>query len=191
MEGALIFGSVAAAAYIRFGGDLYRFSSYEYLLLKALLVSIICQVCLYYNDLYDFKVVTNNLELAIRLLQAIGSAYLILACISYLGVIFVFRQPYTISFYLAAFIVVGIELAAFTILQAGLMVKPIVAYALALMTVSVIHALVFLYNFIFISLPDLNYIIGEWLFWLAWTLFSVPLIRNVLTHSNRGSHYIK
>ena len=84
MEGALIFGSVAAAAYIRFGGDLEKFSSYEYLLLKALVVSIICQVCLYYNDLYDFKVVTNNVELVIRLLQSLGSAYLIIAFIYFI-----------------------------------------------------------------------------------------------------------
>ena len=64
-EGLLIFCAVVAAAYVRFAGDVDALAEYQYLLAKALLVSFTCQVCLYYNDLYDFKLVTNTIELII------------------------------------------------------------------------------------------------------------------------------
>ena len=83
-EGLIIFISLLAAAYTRFGGDIGTLANYSHLIPKALLVTIVCQLCLYYNDLYDFKVVTTNIELIIRLLQAIGTSYLLLAFIYFL-----------------------------------------------------------------------------------------------------------
>jgi sugar transferase (PEP-CTERM system associated) len=49
------------------------------LVLKILLVTAVCQACLYYNDLYDFKVSTNFNELGVRLMQALGFAAIFLA----------------------------------------------------------------------------------------------------------------
>jgi len=49
--------------------------------IKALLITALCQVCLYYNDLYDLEKTDNLVELSIRLLQALGVASIILAVI--------------------------------------------------------------------------------------------------------------
>jgi sugar transferase (PEP-CTERM system associated) len=51
------------------------------LFLKILLITFVCQICLYYNDLYDLKVVDAFKELGIRLIQALGVAAIILACV--------------------------------------------------------------------------------------------------------------
>jgi sugar transferase (PEP-CTERM system associated) len=72
----LIFGSVAIAARAHGGGtdiaaDLW----------KIALVTGLCQVCFYYNDLYDLTVVHSSRELLIRLLQAAGAASIIIALI--------------------------------------------------------------------------------------------------------------
>ncbi len=49
------------------------------LFLKIILISWICQTCLYYNDLYDFKITDSFSELSTRLLQALGASAIILA----------------------------------------------------------------------------------------------------------------
>ncbi len=49
------------------------------LLLKTTLITFVCQMCLYYNDLYDWKITIGFQELSIRLLQALGGASIILA----------------------------------------------------------------------------------------------------------------
>lgn len=40
--------------------------------LKALLIAFVCQLCLYYHDLYDLQIVKERGELFVRLLQAMG-----------------------------------------------------------------------------------------------------------------------
>src|SRR5262245_46731573 len=68
----LIFGSVALAAILEHTPDLPAN------LWKIALVTLICQVCLYYNDFYDLTVVHSNRELVVRLLQAVGAASIVL-----------------------------------------------------------------------------------------------------------------
>ena len=69
----LIFGSVALAALLQETPDLAAN------VWKIGLVTVICQLCLYYNDFYDLTVVHSNRELIVRLLQAAGAASIILA----------------------------------------------------------------------------------------------------------------
>jgi len=69
----LIFGSVALAASFQQTSDLS--SS----LWKIALVTVVCQLCLYYNDFYDLTLVHSNRELVVRLLQAVGAASIMLA----------------------------------------------------------------------------------------------------------------
>lgn len=108
IEGLVIFLSVVASAYILFGGDITLTTGYNLLLAKTLLITIVCQVCLYYNELYDFKVVVNNAELIIRLLQAIGTSYIILALIYYIlpGVI-IGRGIFLINLFLLILLIVS------------------------------------------------------------------------------------
>jgi sugar transferase (PEP-CTERM system associated) len=48
---------------------------------KIALVTLICQLCLYYNDFYDLTLVHSNRELVVRLLQAVGAASIVLAAL--------------------------------------------------------------------------------------------------------------
>jgi sugar transferase (PEP-CTERM system associated) len=73
-EALLIIGAVLLAAHARIGLD---FTQIE--VSKALLIAAVCQLCLYYADLYDFRVLCDRREVFLRLLQALGSASLILA----------------------------------------------------------------------------------------------------------------
>jgi sugar transferase (PEP-CTERM system associated) len=74
-ELVLIFGSVALAAAAQSTTDLAGN------LWKILLVTLICQLCLYYNDFYDLTLVHSNRELVVRLLQAAGAASIVLAAL--------------------------------------------------------------------------------------------------------------
>src|SRR3954466_14684990 len=58
----LIFGSVALAALVQNTPDLGAN------LWKIGLVTVVCQLCLYYNDFYDLTVVHSSRELIVRLL---------------------------------------------------------------------------------------------------------------------------
>ena len=44
---------------------------------KAVIISLIFQVCLYYNELYDLKEIDTYTELSIRLFQSLGVATII------------------------------------------------------------------------------------------------------------------
>jgi sugar transferase (PEP-CTERM system associated) len=46
---------------------------------KGAVVSALCMLCLYYNDLYDLTVVRSTREVFIRLLQSVGSALILIA----------------------------------------------------------------------------------------------------------------
>jgi sugar transferase (PEP-CTERM system associated) len=74
----LIFGSVALAALVQNTPDLASN------LWKVALVTVICQLCLYYNDFYDLTLVHSNRELIVRLLQAAGAASIVLAALYFL-----------------------------------------------------------------------------------------------------------
>ena len=70
----LIFGSVAIAARAHGSGSAVAAD-----LWKIALVTGLCQICFYYNDLYDLTIVHSSRELLIRLLQAAGAASIIIA----------------------------------------------------------------------------------------------------------------
>ncbi len=49
--------------------------------LKAILIAIICQACLYYHDLYDLRIISDRRELFARTFHALAAASLILAAV--------------------------------------------------------------------------------------------------------------
>ena len=71
----LIFGSVVLAALLQDTPDLAAN------VWKIVLVTLVCQLCLYYNDFYDLTVVHSSRELIVRLLQAAGAASIVLAAL--------------------------------------------------------------------------------------------------------------
>lgn len=80
-EGLVIYSSVMLACLIVFGPE--SFVS-RWLWLKILLITVICQSCLYFNELYDLSVIDSFLELSLRLLQSLGFVAIILAGIYFI-----------------------------------------------------------------------------------------------------------
>jgi sugar transferase (PEP-CTERM system associated) len=76
-ESVLITGAIALAAHLRLAGAGLPVDVW----LKAFLVATVTQLCLYYAELYDFRILSEPRELFVRLFQALGSASLILAVI--------------------------------------------------------------------------------------------------------------
>jgi sugar transferase (PEP-CTERM system associated) len=81
-ETVLIVGAVAVAAVVRLGSGAWAVMEQDNGLLKTLLIAYACQLCLYYNDLYDDpRVATDRRELLVRIFQALGATSLMLATI--------------------------------------------------------------------------------------------------------------
>ena len=83
-EAALILLAVVLAAWIRLGSSVVDVFFVEHGLLKALVIAVGCQACLYYADLYDLRIVADRRELFVRTLQALGAASLAMAAVYYL-----------------------------------------------------------------------------------------------------------
>jgi sugar transferase (PEP-CTERM system associated) len=49
---------------------------------KILLATAVCELCFYYNDLYDLTLVQRKTELIVRILQSAGAAAIVLAVVS-------------------------------------------------------------------------------------------------------------
>ncbi len=73
-EIVLISGSMLLATLVHGAAD-----NSATLVWKIALVTALCLLCFYYNDLYDLTVVHSNRELVVRLLQAAGAAAIVLA----------------------------------------------------------------------------------------------------------------
>jgi sugar transferase (PEP-CTERM system associated) len=80
-ETALILGAVVASAHFRVGGQSWPLVLAD-TLPKAVVITSVCQLCLYYGDLYDDPHAGGSrTELFIRTLQALGITLLILAAL--------------------------------------------------------------------------------------------------------------
>ena len=75
-ETAGIVGAVYLAALIRLG----QAGPWTVgVLPRALLIAAVTQLCLYFGDLYDFRIITDRRELFVRAVQALGATSMILA----------------------------------------------------------------------------------------------------------------
>ena len=78
-EGLLIFISIIFAVIMAYGFHFMVLD--QWLFFKTAIVALVCQAFLYYNDLYDLKSMKGYRELAVKLLQALGMASILLAAI--------------------------------------------------------------------------------------------------------------
>jgi len=84
-EGVIIFLSVITASLITNTSNPTTLDSA--VIFKAILVTLVCQICLSYADLYEIHTVGGIRELFIRLLQALGIATILIA-----GIYLIFPQ---------------------------------------------------------------------------------------------------
>jgi len=78
-ENALIVLGVWVAACVHIGQFNLALLYYPGLFGRALLITLVCQVCFYFNDLYDLKSLSSPLQILLRVLKTFGMASLILA----------------------------------------------------------------------------------------------------------------
>ena len=71
-EGVVIYVSVLAAALITTGPSALHEQPWFHA--KLFFITIVCQACLYYNELYDLNIIDSLKELAVRLMQSFGVA---------------------------------------------------------------------------------------------------------------------
>jgi len=83
-EGILIFLAVTLASFFLLGKDDGLLGTLKMVWAKVLLISIITQISLYYNDLYEFSTTDNAIDLTYRLIQSIGITSIALAIIYFL-----------------------------------------------------------------------------------------------------------
>src|SRR6185436_7385922 len=76
-ESLLIACAISVGVYLRLAGA----APAAGLVPRVLLVIVVCQLCLYYRNLYEFRVIANRSELLIRVLQALGAASVILSLV--------------------------------------------------------------------------------------------------------------
>ena len=85
-ETALIIEAVVVAVWLRLGDagwDEMMANGYGGFW-KIVLVAGVCQICLYYADLYDLRIVADRRELFVRALQSLGAASLVLAILYFI-----------------------------------------------------------------------------------------------------------
>src|SRR5215510_8307852 len=84
VEAMLLFGGLVMAGYMRLGaGDAENALIFRYGFYKAALATVFCLTAFYLFDLYDFVVMRDRRELVLRLLQALGLAWVALALTFY------------------------------------------------------------------------------------------------------------
>ena len=83
-EGILIFFAVVLASYLLLGRDVGMRNVVVMFWQNMLLISIVTQMSLYFNDLYKFEITENTIDVASRLIQSIGITSITLSIIYFL-----------------------------------------------------------------------------------------------------------
>jgi len=112
-EALLLFGGMIVAVYLRLGiADAEEALVWRHGLYKVGLATVFCLTAFYLFDLYDFLVMFDRRELVLRLLQALGLAWVALALVFYaVPQVMIGRGVSLISLPLALLLMVGWRVA--------------------------------------------------------------------------------
>jgi sugar transferase (PEP-CTERM system associated) len=80
-EGMIIFFAVVLASYLLLGRDVGMRTLVEMFWQNMLLISVVTQMSLYFNDLYKFEITDNTIDVASRLIRSIGITSITLSII--------------------------------------------------------------------------------------------------------------
>lgn len=138
LEGCIIFGSVMIASIILTYSESYWFDAF--LLLRIFLFTVICQTCLYYNQLYDFEIASSIIEVLIRLLQALGVSSIALAILYFVFPTAVIDQRiFILSIFLLMIFIMGWRLCYIHILNKGLFNESIIVLGSSDLAMDIFH----------------------------------------------------
>lgn len=119
LEGFVIFSSFLLSTALLTYSHSYWFDLM--LVLRILLITAILQTCLYYNDLYDFEIVSQIPEISIRLLQSLGVASIFLAGVYLLFPLVILDQKiYILSIFFLIFFIIFWRIGYLHILNKGM-----------------------------------------------------------------------
>jgi sugar transferase (PEP-CTERM system associated) len=108
LETVLILGAVALAAWLRVGTDWWLVVAVEGGLPKALYVAVVCQLCLYYADLYNTRIMNDRRELFVRVVQALGAtSFLLAASYFWFPALIIGRGVFLLAVFLVIAVVIG------------------------------------------------------------------------------------
>ncbi len=108
LESILILCAIALAAWLRVGADWWLVLAVEGGFEKALYVAFVCQVCLYYADLYNTRIMNDRRELFVRVVQALGAtSFLLAATYFWLPTLIIGRGVFLYAVFLVIAIVIG------------------------------------------------------------------------------------
>ncbi|MBF0467967.1 MAG: TIGR03013 family PEP-CTERM/XrtA system glycosyltransferase [Desulfamplus sp.] len=125
IEGAVIFFSVLLALVIFTYSNSFLFDLF--IILRISVVTVVCQISLYYNDLYDFEVASTVSEMIIRLMQSLGVTSIALAVIYfYFPMVIIDEVIFALSIFLLLVFVVAWRLIYISILNKGMFNESIV-----------------------------------------------------------------
>ncbi len=125
LEGVIIFGSILLATVLLTFSNSYWFD--VLLVLRISLITIVCQVCLYYNDLYDFETIPTIPEISIRLLQALGITSIALAFIYFIFPLTILDQKiFILSILFLLVFIIGWRICYIQMLNKGMFNEKIV-----------------------------------------------------------------
>jgi exopolysaccharide biosynthesis polyprenyl glycosylphosphotransferase len=82
-EAAVAYLALALAAAVTMGNDRVLIPSHENGGIKLLIVCVICPLCFYYYDLYDFELFQDTAGVLCRIVQAVGTISILLAILYY------------------------------------------------------------------------------------------------------------
>lgn len=77
-EGVLIAGAIAAGVQLRFGTEAWAISS---LAARVMIMTAVCQLCLYWQDLYAFRAFDTASDVIVRVLQATAAMAVVFAAL--------------------------------------------------------------------------------------------------------------
>jgi len=124
VEGFIIWATVTITSSV-FGYLGQKHTSAE-LLYKALLFTIVCQICLYYLDLYDY-IVINIKKTSVKLLQALGMTAITVSVIYFVFPVTIIEYRYlSYSILLTAILILTWRISYSEVLRRGLFNKPII-----------------------------------------------------------------
>lgn len=119
LEGGIIFSAFLATSVSLTFSHSYWFDTM--LVLRIVFVTIVCQACLYYNDVYNFEVVKTLPEMGVRLLQSLGAASIILAIVYFFFPLAIIDQlVFILSIFLLIVFITGWRLGYLSILNKGI-----------------------------------------------------------------------
>ncbi|WP_321495907.1 TIGR03013 family XrtA/PEP-CTERM system glycosyltransferase [uncultured Desulfobacter sp.] len=141
LEGFVIFSTFLLSTALLTYSHSYWFDLM--LVLRILLITAILQTCLYYNDLYDFEIVSQIPEISIRLLQSLGVASIFLAGVYFFFPLVILDQKiYILSIFFLIFFIIFWRVGYLHILNKGMFNQRIIILGSSKLAMDIYHSII-------------------------------------------------